>query len=105
VLLGGLQSIPGEPYEAARVDGATPSAILRHITLPLLTPFIILAVTFRTMDSLRIFDVIYATTVGGPADATMNLHMLAFQSSSPTSRSCGGRWRRHPWWRSSRSCC
>jgi multiple sugar transport system permease protein len=50
VLLGGLQSIPGEPYEAARVDGATPSAILRHITLPLLTPFIILAVTFRTMD-------------------------------------------------------
>jgi multiple sugar transport system permease protein len=79
VLLGGLQSIPGEPYEAARVDGATPSAILRYITLPLLTPFIILAVTFRTMDSLRIFDVIYATTVGGPADATMNLHMLAFQ--------------------------
>ena len=79
VLLGGLQSLPGEPYEAARVDGATAGAILRYITLPLLVPFIILAVMFRAMDSLRIFDVIYATTLGGPADATMNLHMLAFQ--------------------------
>jgi len=79
VLLGGLQSLPGEPYEAARVDGATAGAILRYITLPLLVPFIVLAVMFRAMDSLRIFDVIYATTLGGPADATMNLHMLAFQ--------------------------
>ena len=82
ILLGGLQSLPGEPYEAARVDGASPRAILRHITLPLLSPFIVLAITFRTMDALRIFDVIYATTVGGPADATTNLHMLAFQYRS-----------------------
>lgn len=81
ILLGGLQSLPGEPYEAARVDGATPAAILRYITLPLLSPFIVLAITLRTMDALRIFDVIYATTVGGPADATTNLHMLAFQYS------------------------
>ena len=81
ILLGGLQSLPGEPYEAARVDGASPRAILRHITLPLLSPFIVLAITFRMMDALRIFDVIYATTVGGPADATTNLHMLAFQYS------------------------
>lgn len=75
VLLGGLQSLPGEPYEAARVDGATATAIQRYLTLRLLVPFIILAVMFRAMDSLRIFDVIYATTLGGPADATMNLHM------------------------------
>jgi multiple sugar transport system permease protein len=78
ILLGGLQSLPYEPYEAALVDGASGWGVLRYITLPMLKPFIILAATFRVMDSLRIFDVIYATTVGGPADATMNLHMRAF---------------------------
>lgn len=78
ILLGGLQSLPYEPYEAALVDGASGWGVLRYITLPLLKPFIILAATFRIMDALRIFDVIYATTVGGPADATMNLHMRAF---------------------------
>ena len=78
ILLGGLQSLPYEPYEAALVDGASGWSVFRYITLPLLKPFIILATTFRVMDSLRIFDVIYAATVGGPADATMNLHMRAF---------------------------
>ena len=78
ILLGGLQSLPYEPYEAALVDGASGWGLFRYVTLPLLKPFIILAATFRMMDALRIFDVIYATTVGGPADATMNLHMRAF---------------------------
>ena len=81
ILLGGLQALPTEPYEAARVDGAGPIAMLRYITLPLLSPFILLAVTFRTMDSLRIFDVIYATTMGGPNDATTNLQIMALQYS------------------------
>ena len=81
ILLGALQALPTEPYEAARVDGASPSAMLRYITLPLLSPFILLAVTFRTMDSLRIFDVIYATTMGGPDDATTNLSIMALQYS------------------------
>jgi multiple sugar transport system permease protein len=79
ILLGALQALPTEPYEAARVDGASPLAMLRYITLPLLMPFILLAVTFRTMDSLRIFDVIYATTLGGPDDATTNLQIMAYQ--------------------------
>ena len=73
ILLGALQALPTDPYEAARVDGASPFATLRYITLPLLTPFILLAVTFRTMDLLRVFDVISATTMGGPNDATTNL--------------------------------
>ena len=81
ILLGALQALPTEPYEAARVDGASPVAMLRYITLPLLAPFILLAVTFRTMDSLRIFDVIYATTMGGPNDATTNLQIMALQYS------------------------
>jgi len=81
ILLGGLQAIPTEPYEAARVDGAGPVAMLRYVTLPLLSPFIVLAITFRAMDSLRIFDVIYATTAGGPNDATTNLQIMAYQYS------------------------
>src|SRR6185436_6103932 len=52
ILLGGLQALPSEPYEAARVDGAGPIAMLRYVTLPLLSPFIVLAITFRAMDSL-----------------------------------------------------
>lgn len=79
ILLGALQALPTEPYEAARVDGASPVAMLRYITLPLLSPFLVLAVTFRTMDSLRIFDVIYATTMGGPNDATTNLIIMSYQ--------------------------
>ena len=81
ILLGGLQALPTEPYEAARVDGAGPAAILRYVTLPLLSPFLVLVVLFRTMDSLRIFDVIYATTLGGPNDATTNLQIMAYQYS------------------------
>ncbi len=81
ILLGGLQALPNEPYEAARVDGAGALAVLRYVTLPLLSPFIVLVVLFRTMDSLRIFDVIYATTLGGPNDATTNLHIMAYQYS------------------------
>jgi len=81
ILLGGLQALPNEPYEAARVDGAGAFAVLRYVTLPLLSPFIVLVVLFRTMDSLRIFDVIYATTLGGPNDATTNLHIMAYQYS------------------------
>lgn len=79
ILLGALQALPTEPYEAARVDGASPAAMLRYITLPLLSPFILLAITFRAMDSLRIFDVIYATTMGGPDDATTNLQIMSYR--------------------------
>ena len=46
-----------------------------------MSPFIVLVVLFRAMDSLRIFDVIYATTQGGPNDATTNLHIMAYQYS------------------------
>jgi multiple sugar transport system permease protein len=81
ILLGALQALPTEPYEAARVDGAGTVAMLRYVTLPLLSPFIVLAVMFRTMDSLRVFDVIYATTLGGPNDATTNLQIMAYQYS------------------------
>jgi multiple sugar transport system permease protein len=78
ILLAGLQSLPVEPYESALVDGAGAWQVFTAITLPLLKPFLILACTFRVIDALRIFDPIYATTMGGPGETTLNLHIAGF---------------------------
>lgn len=59
ILLAGLQAIPKELYEAARVDGATPAQQFWRITLPLLRPVLLVALIFRTLDALRVFDMIY----------------------------------------------
>jgi multiple sugar transport system permease protein len=78
IFLAGLQSMPKEPYEAAQVDGASGWFMFRNITLPLLTPSIVLVTLFRLIDSLKVFDIIYATTKGGPAGATMTLHIQSY---------------------------
>jgi multiple sugar transport system permease protein len=78
VLLAGLQALPKEPFEAALVDGATPWVSFRTLTLPMLLPFLIIVGTFRGIDSLKIFDLIYATTQGGPVDATNTLAIQAY---------------------------
>lgn len=59
LLLAGLQVIPGDIYEAANVDGASPVQQFFRMTLPLLRPAILVALIFRTLDSLRVFDVFY----------------------------------------------
>lgn len=78
ILLAGLQSMPKEPYEAAQVDGASGWFMFRKLTLPLLTPSIVLVTLFRLIDSLKVFDIIYATTKGGPAGATTTLHIQSY---------------------------
>jgi multiple sugar transport system permease protein len=78
IFLAGLQSMPKEPYEAAQVDGASGWFMFRKLTLPLLMPSIVLVTLFRLIDSLKIFDIIYATTKGGPAGATMTLHIQSY---------------------------
>ena len=78
IFLAGLQSIPKEPYEAAQVDGASDWFMFRKLTLPLLTPCIVLVTLFRLIDSLKVFDIIYATTKGGPAGSTMTLHIQSY---------------------------
>ena len=70
ILLAGLQTIPEEVYEAASIDGATAWQKFRHITLPLVKPALLLALLFRTIDALRVFDLVFVMTQGGPADAT-----------------------------------
>jgi multiple sugar transport system permease protein len=78
LLLAGLQVIPGEIYEAARVDGATKLQRFRKITLPLLMPAILVALIFRTLDALRIFDLPYVLTKG--ANGTTTLSLIAQQT-------------------------
>jgi len=78
LILAGLQTIPGEIYEAAKVDGATMWQRFRKITLPLLTPAILVALIFRTLDALRIFDLPFVLTKG--ANGTTTLSLIAQQT-------------------------
>ncbi len=77
ILYAGLQSLPQEPYEAVVIDGASPLQIFYYFTLPLLRPVILIALLLRAIDSLRIFDIVYGLTQGGPGNATelMSLHI------------------------------
>lgn len=78
IFLAGLKSLPAEPYEAAIVDGATRWQRFWHITLPLLKPTLLVGLLLRTMQSFKVFDIIYATTGGGPGSATtvLNYHIF-----------------------------
>lgn len=73
MLLAGLQIIPGELYEAAEVDGASKVRMFFSITLPMIKPMILVSLLFRTMSALRIFDIVYSMTGGGPANSTNTL--------------------------------
>lgn len=77
ILYAGMQSLPQEPYEAAVVDGASPSQVFFYLTLPLLKPIIVIALLLRSIDALKMFDVVYGLTQGGPGNATelMSLHI------------------------------
>src|SRR5215213_3836833 len=78
LLLAGLQVIPGEIYEAAKVDGATMWQRFQKITLPLLMPALLVALIFRTLDALRIFDLPFVLTKG--AHNTNTLSLEAYQT-------------------------
>lgn len=76
LLYAGLQTVPQEVVEAARVDGAHGLRLLLHITLPLLRPVIAVAVLFRTVDAFRVFDSIHVLTDGGPENATSTVSVF-----------------------------
>lgn len=78
IMLSGLHSLPKSPFEAAEIDGASPLKIVRYITVPLLKPFIHLAIIFRLIDALKIFDIVMATTRGGPATATKFIQVAIY---------------------------
>jgi ABC-type sugar transport system permease subunit len=78
LLLAGLQTIDPALYEAASMDGAGSGRRFRTITMPLLAPTLVVAAAFRTLDALRLFDVVYVITAGGPGTATEPLSLYAF---------------------------
>jgi len=81
IILAGLQSIPDDLYEAARIDGATSWQQFCQITLPLIQPALLLALLFRTIDALRVFDLVFVMTQGGPADTTNVLQFYGYKKT------------------------
>ena len=78
MLLAGLQSMPDEPFEAARIDGASAWQTFIYLTLPLLRPTILVTLLWRIIDTFRIFDVVYLLTAGGPAHATETVSIYVY---------------------------
>ncbi|MEM3658517.1 MAG: sugar ABC transporter permease [Candidatus Hadarchaeum sp.] len=83
IIFAGLQALPQDPLEAARIDGASEWQVFRHITIPFLRPLITFAVLVRTMDAYRVFDSVYVMTGGGPGSSTETIafynYIVAFR--------------------------
>jgi multiple sugar transport system permease protein len=81
IVLGGLASLPQDPYEAAALDGASGWQCFRHITLPLVWPFIMVALVLRAVDALKAFDTIFVITGGGPGTSSETLNLYLYQEA------------------------
>jgi multiple sugar transport system permease protein len=79
IVLAGLKSLPQDPYEAARIDGAGTLQIFWYITLPLIRPVLIAALMLRSLDNLKEFDTIYTITQGGPGIASETLYLYSYK--------------------------
>jgi multiple sugar transport system permease protein len=79
IILAGLESLPSEINEAARVDGASETQIFRYITLPLLRPTLITAVMLRTIFAFKVFDEIFLLTGGGPGTSTEVISLYIYE--------------------------
>ena len=79
IVLAGFQSIPSEPIEAAKMDGATEWEVTRYIRLPMIRSLLFLVLIFRSIDTLKVFDIIWGTTGGGPGLATEALQTYAYR--------------------------
>jgi multiple sugar transport system permease protein len=81
IVLAGLKSLPKDPYEAAVIDGANAFHIFTHITVPLIRPVLITALTLRSLDNLKEFDIIYTITQGGPGIASETLYLYSYKTA------------------------
>ncbi|TLD40427.1 MAG: Maltose/maltodextrin ABC transporter, permease protein MalF [Candidatus Jettenia ecosi] len=79
IVLAGLSAIPQEIYKASAIDGANSWQRFRYITLPLILPIVGVAILFRAIDALRIFDLVYVLTGGGPGGSTETLSVYAYK--------------------------
>jgi multiple sugar transport system permease protein len=78
ILLAGLQSLPREPFEAARIDAASTWRTFRYITLPMLRPVMVVCIVIRSIDAFRTFDIVWTISGGGPARATEVFSLYAY---------------------------
>jgi ABC-type sugar transport system permease subunit len=76
--MAGLQLIPRELFEAARMDGGSDLRIFRHVTLPLLRPILLIVIIYETITAILVFDLIYVLTGGGPGNATSLISWFAY---------------------------
>lgn len=81
ILLAGLRSLPLEPFESAMIDGASRWQIFTRITLPLLRPVLVVVLMFRTIDALKVFDLIWVMTAGGPGFGSETLYVYAYNQA------------------------
>jgi multiple sugar transport system permease protein len=77
-LYAGLASLPSDPIEAARVDGASPLQLLRYIVVPMMKPIILVVLLFRIIDCMRVFDIVFVLTEGGPSNGTVVYPFLVY---------------------------
>jgi multiple sugar transport system permease protein len=80
LILAGLQTIPSELYEAAKIDGATPVQRFMYVTIPLVKSAVVLALIFRSLDAFREFDILYNLTAGGPGVETQNIALYTYKT-------------------------
>jgi multiple sugar transport system permease protein len=78
IVLGGLASLPTDPFEAAYMEGASRWQTFRYVTFPLLLPFILVAAVVRLIDALKTFDTIYVITQGGPGTSTETINIYLY---------------------------
>jgi multiple sugar transport system permease protein len=81
ILLAGLQSLPTEPFEAARVDGAGAWRVFTDITLPMLRPVLAIAIVLRAIDAFGTFDQVFVLTRGGPGEATRLISIYGYDTA------------------------
>jgi len=81
IILAGLQTMPREPHEAARVDGANAWQVFRNVTLPLLRPVLLVAIVIRSIDAFRVFDTVWTITKGEPGRATEVFSIYAYKEA------------------------
>jgi multiple sugar transport system permease protein len=81
ILLAGLRSLPSEPFESAMIDGASRWQIFWRITLPLLRSVLVVVLLFRTIDALKVFDLIWVMTAGGPGFDSETLYVYAYNQA------------------------
>ena len=78
IMYAGLRTLPIEPFEAARVDGATPWRVFWDVTFPMLLPATVAAILLRLIEAAKLFDIVYYMTAGGPGNSTSTVSLLAF---------------------------